>query len=190
MAMQEPHPWIICDKARHHIASRWDKPGISTHWHGIIFQSLARCIEPVVIAYQVLGRMAMNMDRMRAAVIVVYNKLDHRPVMKNEGVGIDAVDLWEYCVYSGTEGSVESWYFLLQVCNVVESGSRRLSARRSVGWLSYLCSPILVVLAPKRDVQNNSLSWWAEGLLAVQGYQCKIVDLLWVRNDPWRRKGC
>lgn len=94
-------------------------------------QRLTRRVVAGAVAYQMLGCMAMDVNRVRAAVVIVHDKLDDRSVRKNVSVGIHAIDLGEDRFVSCAEGSIKSRHFLLEVRDVVEPSSITSSVRRS-----------------------------------------------------------
>lgn len=81
-----------------------------------------------------LELVAVEMERMAAVVEVVQTDFNNRVVIKDIGVGVDAVDYRVASVTASAQGCVERWHLLLDVRDVIYYSSVKES------WLELLNS--------------------------------------------------
>ena len=134
MAMEKPNTWIHGAEADHRIARRRHHPRITTHRHSGKGASVVvpeqGWMGPSMLgsgnidaglAGDKLRRMAVNVDGVGAAIVVVDDNVVDVALFEDEGLGVVAVDDRVGGVFAGAHDGHEGGDFLPEVGDVVKT---------------------------------------------------------------------
>ena len=132
VAVEKPHTRVVCYEADDVVTSWWEHHDVSSHWDGtesgmiagIKWQGVAVCVVVEVLS---VGRNSLDdlevvpvqMERVRAPVVVVENDLDNIIVIEDERVRVVPVDLGIGGQIAGRQDGIDSRHFGRRVADVV-----------------------------------------------------------------------
>lgn len=170
VTVEEPNTGVIGFETDDKVGLRVDVQGVSHHWilweFGVVVfvvsdGGLADGIVVSPVSNHCLESVAVQMEGMLTGVVVVQHDFNDLVFFQDEGVGVGTVGQWVCSVFTGTQGSQQSWYLWSGVGDVVEEG---------------VVDTVDQVV--HHNVDDNLVVWVAVGLDFVVRNQVEIVQIL------------